>query len=99
MDTLFVGANGIVLAIDPSDGEEIWRTRLGGGGFFSSKAWKDVSLVENGDVLMVACNGHVFCLDKTLGNILWENDLPGLGFKEICMSAGGKHYKKATSLK
>jgi len=93
MNTLYVGANGIVTAINPSNGEEDWRTRLGGGGFFSSKAWSEVALIESGDVLYVDCNGHIFCLDKTLGNILWENDLPGMGVNDMCLSASGQVSK------
>ena len=75
---LIIGLGGHVVAIDPSSGEELWRTNLKGSGFVT------VSLAPGR--IYAGANGELFCLDASTGEILWRNRLKGLGLGIIAFS-------------
>jgi len=89
-ETLFIGTNGMVMAIDSSTGRELWRTKLGGGGLFSSSRYQDVAIVEHEDSLFAGANGKLYCLDKSSGRTKWNNELSGAGYNDLCLSIAGK---------
>ena len=68
---LFIGARGMVLAIDRTNGQEVWRSRLKGGDF--------VNVVLSEGSLYATTHGELFCLDAASGNIIWHSSLKGLG--------------------
>jgi outer membrane protein assembly factor BamB len=68
---VYAGVGGHVVALDLTDGSELWRTRL--------KASTFVTLIEVGDRIVAGAAGEAFCLDKVTGSILWHNKLKGLG--------------------
>ena len=88
-DNLYIGSNGIVAAIDPKNGSELWRTKLSGG-VFGSTRYSDVNVLEDGGVVFAGCNGHLFGLDAASGKQLWSNGLSGLGHNDITLSIAGK---------
>jgi outer membrane protein assembly factor BamB len=69
---IFVGVKGNVIALDRTNGGEIWRTELSGADF--------VNLVVDGDLIIAATRGEVFGLDAATGTKLWQNGLPGMGW-------------------
>jgi outer membrane protein assembly factor BamB len=68
---VFVGIKGAVIALNRSDGSEVWRATLGGSDF--------VNLVIEDDGIYAATRGQVFCLSATSGEIRWNNPLKGMG--------------------
>lgn len=88
-DILYIGTNGHVAAIQPADGQELWRTKLGAG-MFGATTSQDVCVLEHEDRVFASCYGHLFCLDAASGKILWQNDLKGLGHNDITLSIGGR---------
>ena len=79
MDILFIGIKGHVVAINKSNGEVKWKTRL---------KHADVTnvLYEDGKIFAYA-GGHLYKLDATTGVQEWQNPLKGLGFG-TCIFAG-----------
>jgi len=71
MNSLLIGIQGTVLALDRESGAEIWRTKLKGIGF--------VNVVLFGGQVLATTSGEIFCLDHGKGEILWHNPLKGLG--------------------
>jgi len=66
---LFIGIRGAVLAIDRTNGQEVWRSPLKGRDF--------VNLVlEDGD-LYAATQGELFCLELSTGHVRWHTQLKG----------------------
>jgi outer membrane protein assembly factor BamB len=88
-DYLHIGCNGIVAAIDPQNGQEIWRTSLNTG-FFNPTSHQDVNVVEHNGIVIAGCNGYLYGLDANSGSILWSNELTGMGHNDITMCIGGK---------
>jgi outer membrane protein assembly factor BamB len=68
---LVIGIGSHVVAIRPSDGQEIWRTKL--------KMTSFVTVFADGDTVYAGAGGELFCLDGTSGVIRWRNKLKGLG--------------------
>ena len=68
---LFIGIGGHVVALRPSDGQEIWRQKV--------KAASFVTVFGSGDVVYAGAGGELFCLDGASGRIMWRNRLKGLG--------------------
>lgn len=87
-ERLFIGSNGHVCAIDPSSGNEIWRTRLQEGILTATQSG-DVSVLVRGDVVFAGCQGHLFALAAATGEHLWHNELKGLRFNDISLSFEG----------
>ena len=69
---VYVGIHGTVLALDRSNGQELWRTPLKGGDF--------VNLVLDGPDLYATARGELFCLDPATGRVRWNNRLKGMGY-------------------
>jgi outer membrane protein assembly factor BamB len=86
---LYIGCNGHVSAIDPSSGNEVWRTPLSTG-VFSSASHQDVCILEHEGKVYAGCYGHLFSLDANTGDILWKNDLTGLGYNDVTLAFAGK---------
>ena len=70
---LFVGIRGAVVAIDRTNGQEVWRTPL------TPKGRDFVNVVLQGNALYAATQGEFFCLDLATGHVLWHTKLKGLG--------------------
>lgn len=70
---LYIGCNRHVSAIDPSSGDEVWRTSLSTGGF-SSTSHQDVCILEHEGKVYADCYGRLFAIDAGAGNILWKNN-------------------------
>jgi outer membrane protein assembly factor BamB len=70
-ERLFIGIGNVVLALDPKDGSELWRTKLKSAGF--------VNVMWDGELLLAASGGEVFRIDPQHGAIIWQNKLKGLG--------------------
>lgn len=68
---LFIGVGGHVVAIRPSDGQEIWRQKV--------KSVSFMTVFATGDVVFAGAGGEIFCLDGASGQIRWRNRLKGLG--------------------
>ena len=75
---LFIGIGSHVVAIRPSDGQEIWRQKLKMSAF--------VTVHAEGDVVYAGAGGELFCLDGTTGAIRWRNKLKGLGSGLVSLS-------------
>ena len=89
MDSLFIGTNGHVSAIDPANGSILWTTELSGGAFLSSMSSQDVSVMVHQGIVYAGCSGHLFGLDARSGSIRWHNDLKGLGHNDISLAIEG----------
>lgn len=68
---IYVGIRGTVLALDRSNGAEMWRADL--------KSRDFVNIVSDGDLVLAATKGELYCLDSVTGKVLWNNELKGLG--------------------
>jgi outer membrane protein assembly factor BamB len=68
---LFIGIGGHVVAIRPSDGQEIWRQKVKSATF--------MTVFAAGDVVLAGAGGELFCLDGASGQIRWRNRLKELG--------------------
>jgi outer membrane protein assembly factor BamB len=68
---LFIGIGGHVVAVRPSDGQEIWRQKVKSATF--------MTVFAAGDVVFAGAGGELFCLDGASGQIQWHNKLKGLG--------------------
>jgi outer membrane protein assembly factor BamB len=68
---LFIGIGGHVVALQPSDGQEIWRQKVKSATF--------MTVFGSGDVVYAGAGGELFCLDGASGRIMWRNRLKGLG--------------------
>jgi outer membrane protein assembly factor BamB len=77
-NVLYVGIGSHVVAIRPSDGQEIWRTKLKMSSF--------VTVFADGDTVYAGAGGELFCLDGASGVIRWRNKLKGLGSGLISFS-------------
>lgn len=75
---LFIGIGSHVVAIRPSDGQEIWRTKL--------KMTSFVTVLADGDTVYAGAGGELFCLDGASGVIRWRNKLKGLGSGLVAFS-------------
>ncbi len=70
-DAIYVGIGGKVLALDRTNGVELWRADLKGTDF--------VNVTFDGDRVVAATRGELYCLDSVSGQIVWTNGLKGLG--------------------
>ena len=85
---LYIGCNGMVSAIDPYRGGEVWRTPLHAGVF--GRARMDVCVLEHQGMVFAGCNGHLFALDGRTGQILWHNELQGMGHNDVTLAMAGQ---------
>lgn len=77
-DRLFIAIGGHAVALDPSTGTEIWRTKL--------KVSSFVTVWFSGTRLFAGAGGELFCLDPGSGAILWRNKLKGLGMGVVAFT-------------
>ena len=89
MDSLIIGSNGSVAAIDPESGGILWQTDLKTGSLFSSTSRADVSVLVRGNFVFAGGAGHLFCLDAQNGEILWHNPLKGMGHNDVSLAMEG----------
>ena len=75
---LFIGINGIVLALDRATGQEVWRSKLKGSQF--------VNVALDGGELYATTLGEIFRLDPETGHVRWNNKLSGLGRGLVTMA-------------
>lgn len=57
-DLLIIGCNGYVSAINSSNGEELWRTKLRDG-LMGGSLGADVSVLIDGDMIFAGCNASI----------------------------------------
>lgn len=76
---IYLGVGSHVVALDSTDGQELWRTRLKGSSF--------ITILPAGDRVFAGAGGEAFCLDGATGKVLWRNRLKGLGISLV--SLGG----------
>ena len=69
---------GIVLALDASNGQEIWRQSLGA-------PLRGSPAVAEGLVLLISADNQSFALDAQSGELVWQHTAPG----EIAATLGG----------
>jgi outer membrane protein assembly factor BamB len=68
---VLIGIKGCVVALGKSNGEEVWRAKLGGSDF--------VNVVAQGDYIYATTRGEAFCLSSASGEIRWHNPMKGFG--------------------
>ena len=78
---MFIGINGSVLALDKSNGREVWRAKLTGSDFVNV-------VIEDGSIYATT-KGEIFCLSTTSGEIRWHNPLKGLGWGLVSIGLPG----------
>lgn len=78
-ELLFVGIKDVVIALNPGDGGEVWRTKLKGGDF--------VTVLWDGENLFAANNGEVFRLDPASGAVVWRNPMKGLRMGVVSLAS------------
>jgi outer membrane protein assembly factor BamB len=83
---LYVGIRTHVLAIDPSSGVEVWRTKLEGQRMRTNDY---VYLTLVGERLYATSSGELYCLEKTTGEVRWHNQLTGLGTGLVSIVSDG----------
>lgn len=76
---LFIGIHNSVLALDPRDGTELWRVKLGGSSL--------VNVYWDGEELYASTKGEVFRLDHRTGQVVWHNKLKGLGLGFVTLAS------------
>ena len=84
VEPLYVGTNRFVAAIEPRTGEELWRTKLSGGGLGSP-----VTILIKDKHLYVGHYGRVHCLDRRDGSVRWSNGLSKMGFHAVLLAMEG----------
>jgi outer membrane protein assembly factor BamB len=86
---LFIGIGGHVVALRPSDGQEIWRQKV--------KTATFMTVFSSGDVVFAGAGGELFCLDAASGQIRWRNRLKGLG-SGLVSFAGASQVEVAAAI-
>lgn len=81
-DVIYIGAGRHVVAIDATDGRELWRTKLPKSGDLVTLVVRDVDL-------LAGSGGRMYCLSRMTGQLLWQNDLPHLGYGSVIIAAPG----------
>ena len=79
---LFVGVGSHVVALDPTTGSELWRTKLRSSSF--------VTISVDGDRIYAGAGGELFCLDASTGSIVWHNKLKGLGLGIVAFASSAE---------
>ena len=79
-ELVYIGIRGSVVALNRSNGGQVWVTRLKGYDF--------ANVVLDGDKLFVTAHGEIFCLDPLSGGILWHNKLTGFGIGLATIATG-----------
>jgi len=82
---LVIGSNGYVAAIDPTTGQELWRTELQRG-LLSATSGSDVSVLVRNELIFAGSQGHLFCLLIENGQIVWHNALKGMGNNDVSLA-------------
>ncbi|MDB6041013.1 MAG: Pyrrolo-quinoline quinone [Verrucomicrobiales bacterium] len=77
-NVVYIGIQGTVIALDRSNGNEVWRTHLKGSDF--------VNVILDHDEVLASTSGEMFCLGLSDGQILWNNRLKGLGHGLVTMA-------------
>jgi outer membrane protein assembly factor BamB len=81
---IYLGVKAHVVAVNKTDGTELWRTKLKGrlGDRF-------VTLFVEEARVYAHTYGELFCLDAATGGILWRNRLEGLSFDIASIASEG----------
>jgi len=81
-NAIFVGVRGVVLALDPATGAELWRRELKSGYF--------VNVAFDGQRVIATARGEVFALDPATGHVMWNNRLEGLGLGFVTIAGAAQ---------
>ena len=84
-NTLFIGSNGYVAAVDVMTGHERWWTKLQSGAL-TATGHSDVSVIVRGGFVFAGSQGHLFCLDAESGAVAWHNELKGMGYNDVALA-------------
>lgn len=89
---VYVGAGGVVCAIDKSTGGIVWKFKfpskgLGSDGF--------VNLLVDAEVLYAHARGELHCIKAATGELLWTNPLSGMGYGIGSIAVHGKSTSAA----
>lgn len=98
-DVLLAGQkSGIVYALSPANGKEIWQTRIGKGGKLGGIHWgmatdgenvyatnaDNILAIDKSDSSSKASPG-IYALDLFTGKVIWETPTPGCADKKDCL--------------
>jgi outer membrane protein assembly factor BamB len=82
LDFLYISISQHVVALDPTTGKELWRTKL-------PNASSIVTLLVRGPYVFAGLSGYIHALDRYSGAMLWSNELKGLGYGQVVMAMPG----------
>ncbi|MEL7534807.1 MAG: PQQ-binding-like beta-propeller repeat protein [Bacteroidota bacterium] len=82
-DYLYVGMAGHICKIDPQNGKEVWRTKIGKN--------YPVQFIHHNKQIIATVMGVVTSVDAKTGTILWQNELKKLGYSVSSMVIGDKN--------
>lgn len=88
-DYLYVGISGHICKIDPQNGKEVWRTKIGNR--------YPVHFIHHEKQIIATIMGTVVAVDAKTGTILWKNELKKLGYSSTSMVIGNKSLQTQIS--
>ncbi|MFK7921017.1 MAG: PQQ-binding-like beta-propeller repeat protein [Bacteroidia bacterium] len=88
-DYLYVGISGHICKIDPQNGKEVWRTKIGNN--------YSVFFIHHEKQIIATIMGRVVAVDAQTGTILWKNELKKLGYSTTSMAIGDKKFQSQTA--
>lgn len=90
---VFVGGNGVVAALDPTTGVELWRTPL------PKSMWSMsfyVTLARSGDALYVGHGKMIHRLDALTGAVVWSRSVKGISTLPIVLTGRSAAVNEAS---
>ncbi|MCX7421248.1 MAG: PQQ-binding-like beta-propeller repeat protein [Planctomycetia bacterium] len=80
-DLLFVGFNGVVVALEKQSGERVWTWECP-----KPSSRQMVAILVEEDCVFASSGGYTYCLEGLTGQQLWYNPLKGLGSGVPCLA-------------
>ncbi len=84
-DHLFIFSSGRVAAINKTNGEVIWETKLKQYLKYINMSFGN--LLHEEDKLFVGAGGYLVCLSAKDGSFIWKNELKGWGYNFVSMGS------------
>jgi len=79
-DTLLVGIQNQIAALDPNTGGFVWNHKVRIPGLFGF-----VTFATYNGKLLACAGGTMICISVIDGSVLWEDGLKGLGYNNGCI--------------
>ena len=79
-DLLFVGFNGVVVALEKQSGEQVWKWDC------PKPSRQMVAILVEEECVFASSAGYTYCLEGLTGQQLWYNPLKGLGSGVPCLA-------------